>query len=176
MKTLNFNNNLNIMNTKLILSILFFTIPFLVSSQEKEKAEINRMLDAWHKAAADADQKAYFDEIAEDGVYIGTDATEIWTKQEFFEWSKPYFEKGKAWSFTAIKRNIYLSDDHKFAWFDELLQFPGGVFRGSGVLIKKDSDWKLEQYVLSLPVPNEKFKGVMEVISAQEGIKKDKEE
>jgi hypothetical protein len=164
------------MNTKLILPFLFFMIPLFVSSQDKEKEEINVMLDAWHKAAADANQQVYFDGIAENGIYIGTDATEIWTKQEFFEWSKPYFEKGKAWSFKAIKRNIYLSEERSFSWFDELLQFTGGVFRGSGVLIKKDGEWKLEQYVLSLPVPNEKFKGVMEVINAKEGIKKDKEE
>ena len=147
-----------------------------LSAQDKEKEEINQMLDDWHKAAANADQKAYFDGIDEDGIYIGTDATEIWTKPEFFEWSKPYFDKGKAWSFKAIKRNIYLSDDRTFAWFDELLQFTGGVFRGSGVLCKKNGQWKLKQYVLSLPVPNEKFKGVMEVINTKEPEKKDKDE
>ena len=134
------------------------------------------MLDNWHKAAANADQTAYFEGIDENGIYIGTDATEIWTKQEFFEWSKPYFDKGKAWSFTAIKRNIYLSEDHTFAWFDELLQFTNGVFRGSGVVTKKDGQWKIKHYVLSLPVPNEKFKGVMEVLNSQEPEKKDKEE
>jgi len=146
---------------------LITLLPVLVSSQEKEKTEINLMLDAWHKAAAEANQKAYFEAIAVDGIYIGTDATEIWTKHEFFEWAKPYFVKGKAWSFTAIKRNIYFSDDLSFAWFDELLQFTDGVFRGSGVLTKKDGNWKLKHYVLSLPVPNEKFKSVMEVIKAK---------
>ncbi|MBM3434596.1 MAG: nuclear transport factor 2 family protein [Bacteroidetes bacterium] len=146
---------------------LIILLPSLVSSQEKEKTEINRILDTWHQAAANADQKTYFDAIAEDGIYIGTDASEIWTKQEFFEWAKPYFEKGKAWSFTAIKRNIYFSDDLSFSWFDELLQFTDGVFRGSGVLTKKDGNWKLKHYVLSLPVPNEKFKSVMEVIQAK---------
>jgi ketosteroid isomerase-like protein len=153
------------MKTKIFISALLISFSFLSISQEKEKEEITQMLDTWHKAAANADQQAYFDGIAEDGIYIGSDATEIWTKQEFFEWSKPYFDKGKAWSFTAIKRNIYLSDDRSIAWFDELLEFTSGVFRGSGVLSKKEGKWKLKHYVLSLPVPNEKFKGVMEVIN-----------
>ncbi len=153
------------MKTKIFISALLISFSFLAIAQEKEKAEITQMLDTWHKAAANADQQAYFDGIDEDGIYIGTDATEIWTKQEFFEWSKPYFDKGKAWSFTAIKRNIYLSEDRSIAWFDELLQFSNGVYRGSGVISKKDEQWKIKHYVLSLPVPNEKFKGVMEVIN-----------
>jgi ketosteroid isomerase-like protein len=164
------------MKTIVIIPVLFLLIPFLTSAQDQEKEEITQMLDTWHKAAANADQQAYFDVIADDGIYIGTDASEIWTKQEFFVWSKQYFDKGKAWSFTAIKRNIYLSEDRSIAWFDELLQFTGGVFRGSGVLCEKDGQWKLKHYVLSLPVPNEKFKGVMEVMNAQEGVKIDKEE
>jgi hypothetical protein len=162
------------MKTKLFISALLMSISFLIIAQEKE--EITQMIDNWHKAAANADQTAYFDGIDENGIYIGTDATEIWTKQEFFEWSKPYFDKGKAWSFTAIKRNIFLSEDRSFAWFDELLQFSGGVFRGSGVVRKKDGQWKIKHYVLSLPVPNEKFKGVMEVLNSQEPEKKNKEE
>lgn len=164
------------MKTKLFFSVLFISFSFLAISQEKEKEEITQMLDTWHKAAASADLQAYFDAIDEDGIYLGTDATEIWTKQEFFEWSKPYFDKGKAWSFTSTSRNIYFSEDMNYAWFDELLQFTGGVFRGSGVLCKKDGQWKLKHYVLSLPVPNEKFKEVMEVIDHEEDLKTNKEE
>lgn len=162
------------MNIKFLLPGLFLLVHFI--SMAQEKAEINQMLDNWHQAAANADQKSFFDGIDEGGVYIGTDATEIWTKQEFYEWSKPYFDKGKAWSFVAIKRNIYFPEDHSLAWFDELLQFSGGVFRGSGVLIKKDGQWKIKHYVLSLPVPNEKFNEVLELVNLQEPEKKDKEE
>lgn len=164
------------MMNKLYILIFFTSVSFLAIGQEKEKDDINQMLDDWHKAAANADQEAYFERIDGAGIYIGTEAKEIWTKQEFYEWSKPYFDKGKAWSFTAIKRNIYLSVDGSFAWFDELLQFTGGVFRGSGVLCKKDGQWKLKHYVLSLPVPNEKFKEVMEVINHEDDVKTNKEE
>jgi hypothetical protein len=44
------------------------------------------------------------------------------------------------------------------------------------VLIKINEEWKIRHYVLSLPVPNEKFKEVMEVLNSQDAEKKDKEE
>ena len=134
------------------------------------------MLNHWHQAAASADQQAYFDFIAEDGVYIGTDATENWTKEEFFEWSGSYFENGKAWSFEASERNIYLSDKKNIAWFDEQLEFSGGMLRGSGVVAKEKNGWKLKHYVLSLPVPNDRFKDVLGVINPKEPEIKEKEE
>jgi len=125
---------------------------------------VGQLLDDWHQAAANADQQSYFDFISDDGIYIGTDATENWTKDEFFEWSKSYFENGKAWSFVAKERNIYLSEKSTIAWFDEQLEYPGGILRGSGVLVKEKSGWKLKHYVLSLPVPNDRFKEVVEII------------
>jgi len=36
--------------------------------------------------------------------------------------------------------------------------------RGSGVLAKQKESWKIKHYVLSLPVPNDKFKEVMDVL------------
>ncbi len=157
---------------------IFTTILIFFSSgnsQTTEKEQLNQLLDNWHQAAANADQQSYFDFIADDGIYIGTDATENWTKDEFFEWSKSNFENGKAWSFVAKERNIYLSKKSTIAWFDEQLEYPGGVLRGSGVLAKEKNNWKLKHYVLSLPVPNESFKEVVEVIN-QKTPEKEKEE
>lgn len=152
------------MKTKVLLFSLLSIISFVLSAQN-EKDIIDDLLNKWHQAAANADQQSYFDFIADDGICIGTDATENWTKSEFFEWSKSYFENGKAWSFVAKERNIYLSSKKNIAWFDEQLEYPGGVLRGSGVLAKEKSGWKLKHYVLSLPVPNDKFKEVVEIIN-----------
>ena len=163
------------MKTKILLFLLLSIISFVLSAQN-EKDIIDDLLNKWHQAAASADQQSYFDFIADDGIYIGTDATENWTKAEFFEWSKSYFENGKAWSFVAKERNIYLSEKNTIAWFDEQLEYPGGVLRGSGVLAKEKIGWKLKHYVLSLPVPNEKFKDVMEVINPKEPEIEEKEE
>ena len=163
-----------------MIKYIFIAAVFIFSTgifaQDSEKTQILSLIDNWHKAAAEANQKAYFNFIADDGVYIGTDETEIWTKQQFFEWSKPYFDNGKAWSFTAISRNIYLSEDGIFAWFDELLDSGKTTLRGSGVLQKGDNGWKLKHYVLSLPVPNDKFKEVAGVIKKEQNEKKEVEE
>ena len=130
------------------------------------KKQINTNLDAWHKAAANADFDAYFNLMTKDGVFIGTDATENWQNEAFKTFSKPYFDQGKAWSFTAIERNIYLSDDKNLVWFDELLDTQMKICRGSGVMKLENNTWKITHYVLSIAIPNE---NVNEVIA----IKKD---
>lgn len=122
---------------------------------EKEKKEIGAMLDAFNIAAAKADFNAYFDYFADESTFIGTDATEVWSKKEFMVWAKPYFDKKRTWNFTALKRNIYFSKDGKIAWFDELLDTQMKICRGSGVVEKINGQWKVKQYVLSVTVPNE---------------------
>ncbi len=110
-------------------------------------------LDNWHAAAARADFDAYFDLMTLDAVFIGTDATENWQRKEFEEFSKPYFDRGKAWSFTPIERNIYFTNG--VCYFDELLDTQMGICRGSGILKNVNGDWKIAHYVLSIAVPNE---------------------
>ena len=117
---------------------------------------INDFMDNWHNGAATANADVYFGGLNDNAIFIGTDALENWRKDAFFQWSKKYFERGKAWDFKAIDRNIFLLDYGKFAWFDELLDTPNlGICRGSGVLKKTDNGWKIEHYVLSITSPNE---------------------
>ncbi len=134
---------------------LFFYLLFIniVSAQNKEA--INKLLDNWHKAAAEANFDNYFNMMHKESIYIGTDATENWTKPQFIAFAKPYFDKGKAWKFTVLKRNIYLSKDGKTIWFDELLNTQMKICRGSGVLIKEKKEWKIKHYVLSMTIPND---------------------
>src|SRR5690606_2628039 len=98
--------------TFLFLSILSLGATLLIQDDapvnpEKDKAVINQLLDDWHTAAAKADYNGYFGKIADDGRYIGTDAAENWDKKAFEAFSKPYFDKGRAWDFKAVERNIY---------------------------------------------------------------------
>ncbi|PIF45168.1 SnoaL-like protein [Chryseobacterium sp. 52] len=122
---------------------------------EKEKAAIGTMLDGFNTAAAKADFTTYFNYFADESIFIGTDATEVWDKKAFMVWAKPYFDKKKTWNFTALKRNIYFSKDGKLAWFDELLDTQMKICRGSGVVEKINGSWKVKQYVLSVTVPND---------------------
>lgn len=112
-------------------------------------------LDAWHAAAAAAQEEKYFSFFTADAVFLGTDATERWTTQQFREFAHPYFARGKAWSFRAVERHVSVSADGRIAWFDEALDTPNlGPARGSGVLLRNDGVWKIVQYNLSVPIPN----------------------
>ena len=135
------------------LSLLFLSL--LVSSYgQASTADINQFIDAWHIAASKADGKTFFESMAEDAIYIGTDATERWTKSEFVSFAKPYFDKGKAWDFKPRDRDIHVTSDGQNVWFSELLDTWMGVCRGSGVMVKTREGWKLKQYHLSVTVPN----------------------
>lgn len=142
----------------LILIGLFTTTG--IAQNTSEKKIIDTMLVSWHKAAADADFDAYFGMMTNDAVFIGTDATENWQNAEFRSFSKPYFDKGKAWTFTTLERNIYLDTDGDTAWFDEHLKTQMGICRGSGVVKKENGVWKVKHYVLSIAIPNENVKRV----------------
>lgn len=128
-----------------------------------EKEKITKLLDDWHAAAARADFNAYFGKLTENSIFIGTDATENWNKKQFEAFSKPYFDKGKAWNFKALERNIFLSNDKKLAWFDELLDTQMKICRGSGVLEKINGQWMIRHYVLSTTVPNDVIEDVIKI-------------
>ena len=135
-------------------------------SNENVKSEINLVLNNWHKAAAEANFNNYFGAMSEDAIYIGTDATENWNKQEFIKFAKPYFNRGKAWNFTALDRNIYFTSDLKMAWFDELLNTQMKICRGSGVLVADEKgNWKIKHYVLSMTIPNDNTDEVVKIKS-----------
>ena len=102
-------------------------------------------------------------------IFIGTDATENWTKKEFQDYSKPYFDRGKAWDFKVLERNVFLDSTGKFAWFDENLKTKRGTFRGSGVLVKK-ATWKIKHYVLSVPIPNDDIEDVVKITRKNDSI------
>ncbi len=129
--------------------------------------QVNAFVDAWHDDAAHA-RMAYFDKIAPDGVYIGTDKTELWHKDAFKSWASKYFERKSAWAFRATKRNVYTSGDGKIVWFDELLDTQMGPCQASGVLRRTDKGFEIEHYQLSMAVPNDIAKSVTGMITQYE--------
>ncbi|MDP3669436.1 MAG: nuclear transport factor 2 family protein [Telluria sp.] len=125
------------------------------------KQQVNAFVDEWHDDAAHA-RLAYFDKIAKDGVYIGTDKTELWHRDQFKQWARRFFERKSAWAFKATRRNVYLSPDRQFIWFDELLDTQMGVCQASGVIRKSAKGFEIAHYQLSIAVPN----GVASKVSA----------
>lgn len=137
------------------ISVLILFMGTVLFGQSDEKILITKALDGWHAAAGSADFDTYFGLMTEDAVFIGTDATENWQRDEFIKYAKPHFDKGRAWNFTAVERNIYVNGEANIAWFDELLDTQMKICRGSGVLKKVNGKWKIAHYVLSIAVPNE---------------------
>lgn len=141
------------------------------------QAQINTFLDAWHNAAAIADEDAYFGAMTPNGVFIGTDKNERWTRQEFIDTFRDKFFVGKeeAWTYYPKSRNVVLSSDGKVAWFDEKLWSKQDFhMRGSGtVLLQNDGSWKIAHYVMSFPVPNEVADEVLKTITDFETGKSD---
>lgn len=125
-----------------------------MSSTAEQVAEVHAFLDKWHRAAATGDFDFYFGNMTDDAHWLGTDAKENWSKAEFAAFSKPHFDKGTAWNFTAVERNAYVHPNGTFAWFDEVLDTWMKGCRGSGVLEKADGQWKVHHYVLSMTIPN----------------------
>jgi hypothetical protein len=130
---------------------------------ENNNLKINTTLDSWHKAAANAEFDNYFSYMTSNGVFIGTDASENWQLDAFKAFSRPYFDKGKAWNFSSLQRNIYFDKSQNTAWFDELLDTQMKICRGSGVLIKEGNTWKIAHYVLSMTVPNDNLDEVVKI-------------
>ncbi len=130
---------------------------------EPETVRISNTLDSFHLAAAKAEYSNYFNFFGENAVFTGTDASERWDKTSFMQWAKPIFDKGKAWNFTALQRNIYTDKTGSVAWFDELLNTQMKICRGSGVMVKEGSQWKVQQYILSTTIPNDYMDSIIKI-------------
>ncbi len=121
-----------------------------------DPAAVAAVLDSFHAAAARADEEAYFALLASNAVFLGTDATERWDKAAFRAFAHPYFAAGKGWAFVPRDRHVDFSADGRVAWFDELLGSASyGECRGTGVLQRDDDGWKITQYHLTIPMPND---------------------
>jgi len=160
------------MKIKLLQILVIFLIAFCISCSYKqntnEEVLVDKLMNDWHLAATNADT-SFFNYLDSNAIYIGTDASERWTKSEFESFALPYFRKGKAWDFKTIERKVYFSDIKDIAWFDETLDTWMGICRSSGVVCKlKNGEWKIKHYHLSCTVPNNKIKQFIELIEGKQ--------
>jgi hypothetical protein len=146
---------------RFLITGFFLASSFFICAQEQD---VNAFLDQWHEAAAKANADVFFGSMTDNSIYIGTDETERWTKTEFYAFAKKYFDRGKAWDFKPYDRDIHVSKNGEYVWFSELLTTWMGICRGSGVLVKTDKGWKIEQYHLSVTVPNDLIKDFISLV------------
>lgn len=151
---------------------VFFVQSCYRKSQKKTNdfSQVNDLIDQWHKNVALFDFDAYFNAMTDDAVFIGTDASEVWSKQEFMDFSKPFFDKKQTWDFIPLERHVYFSKTEKLAWFDETLNTWMGVCRGSGVVVKEENHWLIKQYVLSMTIPNDVSREVVSLKQKQDSV------
>ena len=125
--------------------------------------DVNNLMNAWHKAAAMADEDVFFGSMKKGGIYIGTDKTELWTREEMKGLMMKYFQRDTAWDFKTIERNVYSTDNEQVAWFDEKLDTWMGVCRSSGLVEKVAGEWKISHYHLSVTIDNDLIKDFIEL-------------
>lgn len=121
---------------------------------------LTNLVTKWHIDASEGNYDAYFGLMDESFYFLGTDPKERWSKRQFSEFCRPYFDQGRTWTFTPKWRNWYFSDDGNTAWFEEQLDSPHmDEVRGSGVMVRiKGKEWKIVHYNLSVLIENEKMK------------------
>ena len=154
-----------ISKTLWIALILTFISFFSMAHEAKEEQGVNEALDQFHQAAAEANTHVYLGLLTDDAIFLGTDASERWNKEQFTAFVLPYFNQGKGWLYEVKQRNISLLNQGSVAFFDEILENNNyGYCRGSGVLVKTNQGWKISQYSLSLLVPNDVANKVVEQI------------
>ncbi|WP_343699023.1 nuclear transport factor 2 family protein [Caulobacter sp.] len=127
-------------------------------TQTQTPAGLDKTLDALHAAAAKADGKTYFSLWTPGAVFIGTDAGERWTIEQFKAAFGPWFDKGEGFTYVPRERHLDMvpAPCGCVAVFDEILDSPKyGVTRDSGVAVRgEDGTWRLVQYHLTLPIPD----------------------
>lgn len=122
---------------------------------------IERTLDDLHKAASRPDEQRYFSLFAPGAVFIGTDATERWTIEEFRTYAHSRFAEGKGWTYVPRARHVTVDSAAGYAFFDEMLDNEKyGECRGTGVLRRVGDAWLIAQYHLTMPVPNDLLESV----------------
>jgi len=165
------------MKYALVLSLVVFascaSSPHARFAWASDLKRISAVLDELHAAASAADEAQYFDLFDDTGVFIGTDATERWPIDEFRAYAHAHFSTGVGWTYTPTIRHVDVSADGNTAWFDELLDNANyGTCRGTGVLIRQGDDWKITQYHLTVPIPNDLLPNVAQQIRSAQGTQR----
>ena len=65
--------------------------------------EVAALLDKFHERAAASDLEGYFRCFAPNARFLGTDATENWSVEEFRKYAEPPFRAGQGWKYVPDK-------------------------------------------------------------------------
>ncbi len=154
------------MTKSLIALSLLFISCMSYADDKTDIAAADTTLTSLHAAAAIGDWPSYFALYSKDAIFLGTDVTERWTIAQF----KGYAEGSKGWVYTMRERNLALTPDKNTIWFDEVLDSEKyGTSRGTGLMVRTETGWRIAQYHLTFPMPNDLAADFTAKIKAFEG-------
>ncbi len=138
-------------------TVLLCSASVAIADESETFNAIAATIDGFHAAAARGDKTAYLDTMTEDGVFLGTDEWERWPKvPTFTSYVSDRFADGGGWTYRSVERNVTLAENGHTAWFDEVIVSSSDArFRGTGVLVKANDQWKIAHYAMSFLVMNE---------------------
>ena len=149
----------------LAFSLLFVSFTSLADDEADLKAA-DIVLESLHDAAAIADWDRYFNLYTDDAIFLGTDVSERWTMDVFRRYAAPT----KGWVYTKRERHMAITPDKNTIWFDEVLDSKSyGTSQGSGLLVRTGAGWRIAQYHLTFPMPNDLAKDFTDKIKEFEG-------
>lgn len=152
-------------SSALVAAIVLFMLAGTPPQAALPTQAIDDVLNSLHDSASKADGERYFSLFAPDAVFLGTDATERWPVESFRRYAMQRFATGTGWTYEVLERHVNISPSRETAWFDERLSNEKyGECRGTGVLVKTEDGWKIVQYNLTIPVPNQIALQVVEMI------------
>ena len=130
-----------------------------------DRASVDMVLDEFHAAAAAADEERYAATMTDDVVFLGTAPGERWEGAVWRDFVHSFFSRGKGWAYEPSDRTVVIAEDGHVAWFDETVENRHfGACRGSGVLRRKGGEWRVAQYNLAIPVPDDLVPELVEKI------------
>ena len=136
-------------------------------------SDINLLLDEFNNAAASASLTRYFGCFAaKTSRFLGTDKSENWTVEEFWNYTAPHFSQGNGWTYTPVPGSRKIDTYETFAVFDELVSSESfkATGRGTGACEYDSANncWYIVTYHLSFPIPNPLAKALCNTIAEYE--------
>jgi len=145
--------------------------PEVAPTKSPSAERVKAVLTEFHLAASQADLDRYVEHLSTDLAYFGTDRTERFDLDGLTTVAGSYFSKGIGWAAEPTEQNVFVSEDGTMAWFDEQLESKNfGEMRATGVLRLEHRGWRIVQYNLAFPVPNDLVSDLVERIAEVDEI------
>lgn len=162
--------------------ILLSSFALLIACKEKSTSSektaafdptpVQKAMETVHKAFNERDTASMFAYFSNDSKFFGTDVAENWDVEGFKEYMREYVAKSKSKEpiYKVVGREITPSADGKTAWVVETLDYPKLPIdvRGTAVLEKTKSGWKLKLQQWHFLIDNDDVNDVCTVIEMKQ--------